>query len=78
MNALDCKSCHDPTIVYEDNKSALCLANNKAVHPRSTHIDIKLHFIRECIDKGEVCLEYCPSENMVADMFTKPLPISKF
>jgi len=35
-------------------------------------------FLREMHQNGEVNLVYCKSEDQLADMFTKPLPISKF
>ncbi len=48
------------------------LAKNPVHHQRSKHIDIKYHFIRSEIQEGQVNLEYIPSEENVADVFTKP------
>ena len=66
------------TTVLEDNQAAICLAKNPQVHGRTKHIDIKFHFIRDLVDSGRIKLAYCPSEDMVADMMTKGLPMVQF
>ena len=40
---------------------------------RSRHIDIRFFFIKDRIKKGDIHLLYCPTEDMVADFFSKPL-----
>ena len=64
--------------VYCDNQSALHLMKNPMFHERSKHIDIKLHFIREVVNRQEVNVEKIKTENNPADMFTKPVTTSKF
>ena len=66
------------TSILEDNQSAICLAKNQQVHRRTKHIDIKYHFIRDLVQAGRINLTYCASEDMVADMLTKGLPIKQF
>ena len=66
------------TTILEDNQSAVCLAKNQQVHGRTKHIEIKYHFIRDLVEAGRIKLTYCPSEDMVADMLTKGLPIKQF
>jgi hypothetical protein len=46
-------------------------------HSRTKHIDIRYHFIRQNIEDGYISLEYCPTEEMVADILTKALPAHK-
>ena len=58
--------------IFVDNQSAIALAKNPVQHQRSKHIDIKYHFIRAEIQKGYIQLKYVPSEENLADMFTKP------
>ena len=41
--------------------------------PRSRHIDIRYFFIKDRIQRGEINLVYCPTGEMVADVFSKPL-----
>ena len=43
------------------------------LHPRTKHIDINYHFIRDKIIKKQLILDYCPTEEMLADLLTKPL-----
>ena len=37
-------------------------------------MDIKLHYLRDMLNKGNVKLEYCHTSNQIADIMTKPLP----
>ena len=55
-----------------DNQGALNLAKNPINHQRSKHIDIKYHFIRAEVQKGFISLNYVPTEENIADIFTKP------
>lgn len=69
------------TKVYDDNQGAIALARNPVNRQRCKHIDIKYHFIRETVNSGRISLEYCPTDNMVADLMTKPatkLQLKKF
>lgn len=67
-----------PTIIHSDNQGAIALAMNEQYHARTKHIDIRYHFIRETIERSEVRLIYCPTDDMTADIFTKALPRQKF
>ncbi|GKB09084.1 hypothetical protein Tco_0837396, partial [Tanacetum coccineum] len=53
-----------------------CCANKlwmKILHSRTKHIDIRYHFIRDHILKGEIELHFIPTQYQLADIFTKPL-----
>ena len=63
----------DQNVIYCDNQGAIALANNPEHHARTKHIDIQYHFVRNCVEDGRTRLEYCPTEDMVADGFTKSL-----
>ncbi|XP_072071940.1 secreted RxLR effector protein 161-like [Arachis hypogaea] len=67
-----------PTTIFCDNKSAIALCKNPVFHGRSKHIDIRVHKIRELVNEKEVVIEYCPTEEQVADIFTKPLKTELF
>ena len=62
----------DDVFIHVDNQGTINLAKNPVNHQRSKHIDIKYHFIRSEIQAGTVKLEYVPTEENVADIFTKP------
>ena len=64
----------EPIVIMEDNQGAIALARNPIAHSRTKHIDIRYHFIREPQEKGIIDVVYCPSSEMVADLFTKPIP----
>ena len=66
------------TVIKEDNVGALHLANNPATTPNSKHIDIRHHFIRERVDRGEFKVVFVPSHLQHADFLTKPLPKEAF
>ena len=62
-------------VLYQDNTSAIRLENNgKASSTKRTrHINIRYFLITDRVAKGEIEIEYCPTEEMLADYFTKPL-----
>jgi hypothetical protein len=69
----------NPSKILEDNQGCIKLAENPVVHGRSKHIDVRYHFIRERVRKvRDVVLEYCSTNDMVADILTKPLDREKF
>jgi len=68
-----------PTIIYEDNQSAIAIAKSENFgHKRRKHIDVRHHFIQETIQNRTVCVEYCPTDQMIADILTKPLTRGQF
>lgn len=67
-----------PTVIHIDNQAALAWAKNPVDRQRSKHIDIKYHFIRESIQNGDFELKYCITQEMAADMMTKPLSRNQF
>lgn len=60
-----------------DSSSALCLAKHQVFHERSKHIDVRLHFIREKVEEGEVEVFKVATAVNPADMLTKALPREK-
>lgn len=67
-----------PVVICVDNKSTIDLAKNPMFHGRSKHIDIRYHFIRECIEQGEIVIEHVSSENQWTDVLTKAMSTVKF
>lgn len=66
-----------PIPIKCDNQSAIQLAETDAYKSRSKHIDIKHHFLRDEISKGNIRVDYIPTEQMVADHLTKSVSAAK-
>ena len=66
-----------PTTLYSDNQSAIALTKDHQYHAWTKHIDIRYHFIHWIVEQGSIRLIYCPTDDMVADSLTKPLPSAK-
>jgi hypothetical protein len=65
--------------VFEDNKSTINLCNNGKSNNISTkHIKKKFFIIKEYIDEGLAYLEHLETEEMIADLLTKPIIGQKF
>jgi hypothetical protein len=62
-----------PTIIYEDNKSAINLANAPVITRKSRHIHIRHHMIRDFVKRGYMKIVHLPTAFMTADLLTKPL-----
>ena len=63
----------EATTIMCDNQGCIALTKNRTHHSRTKHIDVQHHFIREKLESAEICLEYCPTEDMVEDVLTKAL-----
>lgn len=63
--------------IFCDSQSAISLACTDIYHPRSKHIDVRHHYIREKLATGEIAVTAVASECMVADILTKGLPRPK-
>lgn len=60
-----------PTVIYEDNQGAIKIADNPVNHPKTKHIAVRYHAIRDHISNGEISLEYLSTDKMIADGLTK-------
>jgi hypothetical protein len=66
------------TIIYCDNQGAISLAKDPKFHPRTKHIAIQHHWVREKIADQEVDLQYVETNRQIADGLTKALPKDTF
>lgn len=70
-----------PVKINEDNQSCIKQLSAPNINRRSKHIETKYHFIRQLKQDGIINPQYLPTEDMIADMMTKPLygiKLSKF
>ncbi|KAL0445213.1 UNVERIFIED_CONTAM: Copia protein [Sesamum latifolium] len=63
----------DVVVIYCDNTATIAYAKDPKYHGRTKHIDTIYHFIRDSIVQGEVVLKHIPTNDMIADPFTKLL-----
>jgi hypothetical protein len=61
-----------------DNESAVKIVNNPVQHSRTKHIDIRHHFLRDHVSKGEIKIDGISTNDQLADIFTKPLDEQRF
>jgi hypothetical protein len=61
-----------------DNQSTIALSKNPMLHDRSKPIKTKFHFIRECVEHREICLEFVGMSDQLTDILTKPLARVRF
>jgi hypothetical protein len=66
------------TRIYIDNKSAIQLCKNPVFHDRSKHIEVRYHYIRECVESGKIIVEHVSTGDQLADILTKPLARVRF
>jgi hypothetical protein len=64
----------ETTTIWEDNQSAIAYSQNAFVGEKTKHIGLKWHFFKDHVEQGTIKLSYLSTDQMVADMFTKPLP----
>nr|GEY42497.1 hypothetical protein [Tanacetum cinerariifolium] len=69
---------YDKVPIFCDNTNAIAISNNPVLHSRTKHIDIRYHFIRDHILKGDIELYFIPTNLQLADIFTKPLAEPSF
>ena len=64
----------DPSLLYQDNMSAILLKTNgrASSSKRTKHIKVKYFLIKDKVNREEITIEHCPTEQMWTDINTKP------
>jgi len=62
-------------ILFQDNHSSIRLLLNgrKSSTKQTKHMDVRFFFAKDVVNRGDMSIEYCPTEEMWADVMTKPL-----
>ena len=68
----------DKVPLWCDNESSIKNSLNPVQHFKTKHIEIRYHFIRDHIRRGEIKLNYVNTHDNLADIFTKPLDEARF
>lgn len=63
----------EPVKIMEDNQSCIKFVESERSSRRSKHIETKESYVKELCDEKIIQLVYCPTEEMIADVLTKPL-----
>ncbi|MCO5558939.1 hypothetical protein L7F22_012530 [Adiantum nelumboides] len=63
--------------IYTGSQSALAVARNPFFHARTKHIEVHYHYVKERLSAREISLAYVPTQDNLADLFTKALSPEK-
>ena len=67
-----------PFVIKEDNKACQMFADHAGNFGRTKHIDVRYHFVRERIERGDIRVDYVNTLEQLADILTKALPREQF
>ena len=71
--------CDSPLMIHEDNQGTIAVATNaRGMSDRTKHVATRYFAVRDWIDSGEICVEYIPTGEQLADIFTKGLHVTIF
>ena len=68
---------HPPALMV-DNQPTIALAKNPVLHDRCNYIDVKLHFLWDYVDGGQIVIEFVETGRQLADVLTMPLVRLRF
>jgi hypothetical protein len=68
----------EPTVIFVDNKSSKMLVETLRSSHKTKHINMRINFIREQVNNRNIQLKFIRSEDQVADVLTKALPLELF
>ena len=67
----------EPSIMMEDNMSTIEMIKGNINHKTNKHINPKFNYTRQQVERGYLKIVHCPTEEMIADLLTKALPIDQ-
>jgi hypothetical protein len=67
----------EASIMKMDNQSAISVTKNPEHHGHMKHLDLCFYWLRDTVESGLISPSYISTSEMVADIFTKPLPMAK-
>ena len=54
------------------------MGENLVQHKKIKHIDVRHHFLRKNVEKGNIIMNYCRTEDQIAYIFTKAINKDQF
>jgi hypothetical protein len=70
--------CLGPIPIYADNQGSIFIGSNPVQEIHTKHIDIKYHYMYECLAEKKIVIYHVPTEDNTTDIFTKNLVCLKF
>lgn len=67
-----------PTAMLMDNQAAIAAINKPTPSSALRHIRNDHHYVRDCVTTNQIKPEFCRTEDMDADVYTKALPKTQF
>jgi hypothetical protein len=68
-----------PAVIFQDNKSTITLAHQGfSSSGKSKHIAVRYFYVKQLIEDGDIVVEHLPTDDMIADILTKPMVGKKF
>jgi hypothetical protein len=64
--------------LFCDSTIVISIVKNPFLHSKTKHIEIRVHFLRDHYEKGDIDLHHIDTQNQLADIFTKPLDQAQF
>jgi hypothetical protein len=61
-----------------DSTSAISVTKNPVLHSKTKHIEVRYHFLRDNVEKGNIDHIHVPTEKQLADILTNPLDQATF
>ncbi|BES94054.1 Hydra magnipapillata [Nesidiocoris tenuis] len=71
--SMDLDITQNKIVIHNDNQAAQHMAANPIISSKSKHVAIRINFVREVIERGDVELKYVSTDLMTADVLTKAL-----
>ena len=65
-----------PVVIHEDNMSTIQVSKNPVLHERQKHVEVKYHFVRECVARRRIHVCYLRTHLMLADLLTKAVTVN--
>ena len=66
------------TVIFEDNAAAIKISQNPVERGRTKHMDLCYRFVNQFVEKGYMSVHYCSTDEMIADLLTKPVSTAAF
>lgn len=66
-----------PIEIFSNNQAAIQWLNNATSSKKTRHVNLKYHFVRDEIERGDFDVVYLNTDQMIADCFTKAVSRDK-